>query len=93
MDGIAREARLVVLWGVGVARGGLAARIFVPSALNPMRLAALQIARKRSIDFAEVPPHKTPQIPTARAQPIVFRDQYGATALGESVPSGKGGGL
>ena len=35
--------RRVVLWGVGVARVGLAARIFVPSALNPMRPAALQI--------------------------------------------------
>jgi hypothetical protein len=33
------------------------------------------------------------QIPTGRTEPIVFRDQYGATASGESVPSGKGGGL
>ena len=54
--------RRVVLWGVGAARVGLAARIFVPSALNLMRPAGLQLltaSRKRSIDFAEAPPHKT----------------------------------
>src|SRR5215471_11326449 len=53
--------RRVVLWGVGAARVGLAARIFVPSALNLMRPAGLQLltaSRKRSIDFAEAPPHK-----------------------------------
>jgi hypothetical protein len=36
--------RRIVLWGVGVARVGLAARIFVPLALNLMRPAGLQIA-------------------------------------------------
>src|SRR5262249_59732326 len=41
---------------------GLAARMFVPSAVNLMRPAGLQIAHgesKRSIDFIEAPPHKT----------------------------------
>jgi len=49
--------------------------------------------RTASIDFEGVAAHKMRDPDRPAEKPFFFRDQYGATALGESVPSGKGGGL